>query len=814
MSSSNHLWKQFANYENFLLAWQRTVNVTSRMVHDELGMKTFAYNLQTNLEDLVQKVQEEVFPYLPLADHKVYVPKPSTTLRTMSLMAVPDAIVYQAIVNVIADSAHIYLVSHENEHVFGNLYAGSGKRWMLQPWKSQYHRFVRRVEALYRIGNSWIASTDIVAFYDTIDHERLLDLVCSFCGEDEKFKSLLRKCLSTWSAHSAGSTIGRGIPQGSNASDFLANLYLYEIDRKLIANGYHYIRYVDDVRILGTKESIVQRGLIMFDLELKCAGLVAQVTKTSVHKIEDIEKEILRLRFTITDPTGSGDYTLLETSSFPASEQAGSVSDYIRRTPSEQIEFESDESIQSRLDDEDISPQEDSQNHNQCDEIHAGNSASLQEQLRSKFLAAFDLLSDPVRGKEAESNLVFCLYRLDPHESIRSKGISLLDRLPWRSEAISAFLRRFNDDRHVIDKLTDFVCRHQVYSWHRANALWTLYKVSSAKYASWLCREWLADNQIDWYARTIAARILSEVPGQHSYLLECLKREQEEMVSNSEATAILRQELAHSAFTRIKSPRKQLALLQLICSDKSPILHRLAIYLLQRPTCAVNWDDLKPHHENLNIVSNLVQRLGLSGSVSNPCFIAQTLAKTYKVSMSKTDLRPLYAKHYDKAVENLRDSVIFLQHSPGQYISKFHQFTHLTLIAFYQYSLHSQTGVLNSYYHDLIGRTVFKENLPRGVNAWQELNNMRNRVDHPVDRKTQSHSTKVTLQEVELLNKQMQVALQEMFDFWLKKAEYFQGRAVERDADTEATKAEVAEGETLEANTGKSNTANDSKINC
>ena len=89
MVLSNGLWDKFANYENFLLAWQRTVNVTSRMFHEKLGMKIFEYNLQSNLEDLVQQVNLKDFPYSPLADHKVYVPKPSTTLRTMSLMAVP-----------------------------------------------------------------------------------------------------------------------------------------------------------------------------------------------------------------------------------------------------------------------------------------------------------------------------------------------------------------------------------------------------------------------------------------------------------------------------------------------------------------------------------------------------------------------------------------------------------------------------------------------------------------------------------------------------------------------------------------------------
>lgn len=265
MTFSENLWDKFLTYDNFLLAWQRTVNVTSRMIIDELGFKIFAFNLEANLKDLIRQVQAEDFPYTPLADHKVYVPKPSTTLRTMSLMAVPDVIVYQALVNVIADESHQYLVTYQNQHIFGNIYAGSGKRWMLRPWKQQYNNFVNSVERLYRNGNFWIASTDIVSFYDTIDHERLIQIVRKYCRckEFSKFENLLRECLSKWSAHTANVKMSRGIPQGSNASDFLANLFLHELDKIMICKGYNYVRYVDDIRILGRDKPTVQQGLIL-----------------------------------------------------------------------------------------------------------------------------------------------------------------------------------------------------------------------------------------------------------------------------------------------------------------------------------------------------------------------------------------------------------------------------------------------------------------------------------------------------------------------------------------------------------------------
>ena len=144
------------------------------------------------------------------------------------------------------------------------------------------------------------------------------------------------------------------------------------------------------------------------------------------------------------------------------------------------------------------------------------------------------------------------------------------------------------------------------------------------------------------------------------------------------------------------------------------------------------------------------------------------MAKPYQVSLlPQNDLRLLYASHYNKAVESLRESVINFQKSPSQYASSFHQFTHITFIAFYENFLPSELGIYESNYAALIDRKIFRDTLPRGVDIWKELNSMRNRVEHPVDRKTKSHSQKISFKEIDFLDKQLQVALQEIFDVWL-----------------------------------------------
>lgn len=762
------LWDEFASFDNFLLAWQRTVNCSSRMVSDDLGVEAFAYNLNENLYELVRLVQDEEFPYEPLADHKVYIPKPSSTLRTMSLLTVQDVIIYQAMVNVIADHSHEYLVTHENQNVLGNLYAGPGKRWMLKPWKIQYTRFVNRIIKIYDSGKKWIASTDIVAFYDTIDHERLIGVIRRYCPNDEKLFDLFRKCISKWAAHSNEISMSRGIPQGSNASDYLANLYLYEIDREMIVQGYQYVRYVDDVRILGSDKATVQKGLILFDLELKRAGLVAQVTKTSIHQIEDIEKEINRLKFTITDIDGTGEYILVTSPTLPKSEQAESIGGFLAETTTSYVQEQSDDGLiqPTGIQEEDW----DEGGTENFTTIEKGSPEKLQEQLVEKFLENYELLDDPDSGKQAESSLTFCLYRLGPCEEIREQALALLAKIPWRSEAITACLARFKQDEIVIQGLRKFILEHEVYSWHRANALWALSQITDPLALEDICRAWMAEEELHWYARTIAARILINVPTQHAYFMECLKREQEKVNQDGEETAILRQELAKGAFARIRSPKKQLALFKLIAKDPSPLVKRLSLYLLQQPRCRIGWNDLAPYHEEMRQFSEIIKALGISSDISRQCFLSKTLTSMYRIKLDISDLRNIYGVHYDECVQALRKSTVEYHKSPDEYIHHFHQFIHLTLIAFYESVLPRETGLYEGYAR-LTDRKVLTDLLPVGINVWKDLGKLRIRVDHPVEKRTQAHSRKISVRDLELFFKRIQPAIHELIDVWIEKVQ-------------------------------------------
>lgn len=775
VESTNDLWTQFTTIENFHLAWERTVRVTNRMLQDTLGMRVFAYNLTENLEELREDITSDEEQYQPTLDHKIYVPKPSTTLRTMSMLCPRDLVVYQALVNVIADRSYKLLATNDYQHVFGNIYAGPDSKWMLKRYPRLYNKFLNKIKSFYTSGNRWIASTDIVAFYDSVDHERLRNQISQYCGNDERFLALFSKCLSTWATHRENATMGRGIPQGSNASDYLANLFLYELDCALIRAGYHYVRYADDIRILGIEKSEVQKGLILFDRELKNVGLVAQVSKTSVHEIMDIEQEIHRLKFMVTDSVGDGYISRLFISE-PRSEQA-SVTDFIANTPGLLVLDQSANAdsftsgLADEITDDEMEEDEEDTVANADEQMefapseNDSNSRRFQTDLLAEFKKSLELLGNAEKGKEAESNLIFCLKSMGKHDEIRTDVIDLLEKLPWRSEAVTQYLSGFKKDSLVATGLRTFLVRHDVYEWHCANVLWALSQVSGAKAVADICREWLTNRRLDWHSRTIAARILSEVPGQYSFLLECLRVEQSEAMaqSNTEATALLRAELAHSAFVRLRSHLKQQGIFQVICREKeSPVLRRLAVYLFQQPSCSFSLGNSEELKGELQDVSSLLSRLGLASDIELPCFISKKLREIYGVE-NRVDLRGFYGDRYTIAVYHLRKALMYFHlNDHEQYVEEFHKFADLTMIRFHEVVL-KKKDVLAQGFYDRVSHKDFKAKLPIYGRFWSEiLNPLRVRAAHVVNNTTKQYTEKITSREAQNLHKALSGALSEI----------------------------------------------------
>ncbi len=121
----------------------------------------------------------------------------------------------------------------------------------------------------------------MTAFYDLIDHDLLLRKVRKYFT-DAYSLALLERLLLSWASGSGGYRFGHGIPQGPEASAFLADLFLYELDKKMLNESCKYVRYVDDIRVFCPTRREAEARIAEIEQEVKQLGLVLHAKKVGV----------------------------------------------------------------------------------------------------------------------------------------------------------------------------------------------------------------------------------------------------------------------------------------------------------------------------------------------------------------------------------------------------------------------------------------------------------------------------------------------------------------------------------------------------
>ena len=283
--------KEFLNHQNFHLAWERirrASNVQYKQFFSHL-YPSYQFAHSAILADLISDLRRGT--YQPSPATTVYFPKVSRVLRPITLLSLNDQVVYQAIANTIADRYFAILRSHYEVKAFGALYAGRGGKFFYRPWKKSYKAYNRAIKQAFLSGNDVLADFDLVSFFDLID-QKVLREILSVRIKSGELLDLLLVCLECWAkGHPHAYNRGHGIPQGPEASAFLAEIFLNEFDRGKYGMV-RYLRYVDDVKLLGRRFSSVRRALVRLDLRSKTLGLVPQAQKIEIRKISNIEREL------------------------------------------------------------------------------------------------------------------------------------------------------------------------------------------------------------------------------------------------------------------------------------------------------------------------------------------------------------------------------------------------------------------------------------------------------------------------------------------------------------------------------------------
>jgi len=284
--------KQVWAIENLRLAWQRIRSNPDRAYKGYFRDAYTAYAIagDAQLNHLQDRLRRGI--YGPTDACKIYFPKPSGILRPYSLLCVEDQIVYQAIANVIAEKLAPHVKSKYEKEVFGHLYAGFKSPWFYKKWSEGYRAFNSASEATFNAGYVWTASFDLTAFYDSIDHHVLRQML-SRIGVTNDVIDFLTQCLTKWTATATKIYHNHGIPQGPLSSGLIAEVVLKHFDENHHINyKVTYLRYVDDIRLFAKQEKHLRYALVKLDRLSKDVGLFPQSSKIDIHQVANIQDEL------------------------------------------------------------------------------------------------------------------------------------------------------------------------------------------------------------------------------------------------------------------------------------------------------------------------------------------------------------------------------------------------------------------------------------------------------------------------------------------------------------------------------------------
>jgi group II intron reverse transcriptase/maturase len=228
--------------KNLALAWEKVKKNRGSAGIDEVSIAEFEARKEDYLDLLHRKLRDGT--YQPKPVKRVEIAKSDGGVRKLGIPAVLDRVCQQALVQRMGP-------------IFEPTFLDSAFGY--RPGRSP-HDAMRKVWQELNAGYGWIVDADLRQFFDTIDQEKLIDLIAEEIS-DSRVLQLVRDMLR------AGVMEGgcwkptlTGVPQGGVASPLWSNIFLTPFDRWMTQEGFRLTRWADDFVVRCQTREEAQRA--------------------------------------------------------------------------------------------------------------------------------------------------------------------------------------------------------------------------------------------------------------------------------------------------------------------------------------------------------------------------------------------------------------------------------------------------------------------------------------------------------------------------------------------------------------------------
>ena len=272
----------------------------------------FGDNFESNLNnhfELIKNGQRNASPLL-----KIDAPKSNYTIRPMARPRLLDWLLYEAVVGSIAED-----LFSSNGEICSRSFSIERFRQGNNNFINAWLKFDEKCNALLSEGFNYVVVTDITGYFENISLDELIAHIHNFIEDEHDERIIvLKNLLYKWSTERI---LKYGLPQGPQASSFLGDFFLDQIDSVMEKyNGYY--RYMDDIKIFCRCEiecKIALKELISSLRELK---LNINAKKTNIWHDDEISKNLFDndhdLMNLIVHIINSGNERLIKESAVPS----------------------------------------------------------------------------------------------------------------------------------------------------------------------------------------------------------------------------------------------------------------------------------------------------------------------------------------------------------------------------------------------------------------------------------------------------------------------------------------------------------------